>query len=299
MNVFEFRYNQRVNADILGAAIKAGRLRKSLFALLTVLLLISTFTLPVISQELPKTQPAKTDISEQQPRAHDRGAKDLPIVISVAPSTPLQIEVDRDKEAEKVKAWNETLIAYGTVVIACFTAALAFATIGLAFFTYNLWGETGRLVTGAELTARKQLRAYVNVECVEFVHVEDSPSVHATALWVHVRLKNFGQVPATRIRYRFIIDTEKIPLPATFISHNAPMQQQGVIAPHDTFTAKMEMGAHDIPDSDSAFFVFGEIHYFDGFDPDRVTQLLYAKKGGEDWSWYGQLDVSQHGNHVT
>jgi hypothetical protein len=49
----------------------------------------------------------------------------------------------------------------------------------------------------------------------------------------------------------------------------------------------------------TSMYVFGEVNYFDGFMPDRVTQFLYMMPGGENWSWKGCLETCQDVNRST
>ena len=275
------------------------RLVRSLIPLLSItILIVAVCSASVRGQELPKQEPGKPPDTKQHSGTYTRGTKDSPVAIEIGPSAPLKIEADHDTEAEKAKSVNEGRIATGTIVIAVFTLVLAFATICLAVFTYKLWGATGKLVRWAEETAQQQLRAYVNVDRVEFAHVKYSPINDATRLWIHVRFKNSGQIPATRLEWWSLVGTDEFPLRTALVGERA-LQRIGVIPPHDTFTAKMELGAMDNPDTNAAFYVCGEIQYFDGFVPGRVTQLLYMRRGGDDWSWDGELDVCQEGNHIT
>jgi hypothetical protein len=57
--------------------------------------------------------------------------------------------------------------------------------------TTALFWATWRLVTGAEKTAQRQLRAYVFVESGSITHIDDDEGVPE----VYVTIKNFGQTP--------------------------------------------------------------------------------------------------------
>lgn len=276
--------------------------QKSLFSSFTALLLISIFIIPAFSQDLPKNEPAKTGVSEQQPHSHNRGTKDLPVVIQIAPSAPLQIETDKDKETEKEKAWNEKLIAYGTIVIACFTIALAFATIGLAAFTYNLWGETGKLVKGSDDTAQRQLRAYVMVLKAEVVNADRRPNIPRVGReWVDITFQNFGQIPATKAIGNFAMCIKELPL-TTHLDGVRITKPMGLIAPGDKYTARLNVAVsniHTLTAPKNAFFVHGEVSYHDGFHPDRVTYFRYMRRGGEDLTRDSEMETCPEGNEMT
>lgn len=81
-------------------------------------------------------------------------------------------------------------ISFGTLVLAAFTTILGFATIFLARATKSL-------VTGAENTAQRQLRAYVFVRPVGTFFLYDGDSCRVTITFA---FKNHGQTPA----YRFL-----------------------------------------------------------------------------------------------
>jgi hypothetical protein len=64
----------------------------------------------------------------------------------------------------------------------------------IGIVTWMLWYATGRLVTGADRTAERQLRAYVYIERTTFKRT-------ATGVWeIIFQIKNFGQTPAHHVR---------------------------------------------------------------------------------------------------
>jgi hypothetical protein len=267
------------------------------------LLLISIFiSVPVFCTELPKQEPGKTTEPAQQTGTYNRGTKDLPVVIQIAPSAPLKVETDSDKEAENEKARNEGRIAYGTIAIAVFTFFLAFATIGLAVFTYNLWDETGKLVRGTEDTAKRQLRAYVMVLKAEIVNAARRPNMPGfREAWIDVTFQNFGQIPATDVTGQFAMCMKELPLTID-LDGNQTTKPMGLIAPGDKYTTQLNIavnGIHALTASMNALFVYGEVSYHDGFTPNRVTFFRYMRRGGEDLSRDSEMKTCPEGNKMA
>lgn len=108
------------------------------------------------AKELPKQEPAKPTEAQQGSASYERGTKELPIVVEIAPSKPLKIETDRDKATEEEKAESDRWIAGGTIALAFFTFVLVCVTAYLAHYTKELWGATNRLSTDAKQTATQQ-----------------------------------------------------------------------------------------------------------------------------------------------
>jgi len=234
------------------------------------------------AQELPKKEQSKPTQTEQNPATYNRGTKDLPITIEIAPSAPLKIETDRDKEAENEKARNEWLTAQGTAAIAVFTFVLACATIGLAVFTYSLWGETGKLVIGANETAKRQLRAYVSATPT----IMNGP----TNLMQQFSMINHGQTPAYNVIETGLMDIFPYPLPPKFNFPAIPDQRHSrvVLHPHATnytgrapavrtFT-KQEIAQITTGD-EYRLYIYGVITYTNVFKNPHVTKFCHSIPG--------------------
>jgi hypothetical protein len=91
------------------------------------------------------------------------------------------------RQGNFIHDFREEIVAVGTLFIAAFTVILAFATGFLYFATRDL-------VTGADDTAEKQLRAYIGTYSMEttFYPYQGGGYVFIA----HVELRNFGQTPA-------------------------------------------------------------------------------------------------------
>src|SRR5438105_15050671 len=74
--------------------------------------------------------------------------------------------------------------------------------------TLALWWSTRRLVSGAEFTAKRQLRAYVNVAVAR-------ASPQGDLFRYYVEVKNFGQTPAYDVTLRYGIRWCPFPLTET------------------------------------------------------------------------------------
>lgn len=302
---------------------------------ISLVLLFSLVVVPAYSN--PPTPPKAGHQPEIGTTQHDetaakdqRGSETSPLFIKVIP--PLAVEPGPAKEAEN--GHDNSSAEWWLVYI---TGALVLATCGLIIYTARLWGATKSLAEDAEKTAarqaremqaslliaqesadaakksaeaaertvstmrdtaEKQLRAYVMVDCVEIVDVKPDPSREFVEPWIHVRYKNFGQIPATGCKYWFVIDIAECPLKTPLVG-NKVVQLTGPIPPHDTFTAKIKLPLMNSPNEHAALYVYGEIHYFDGFVADRTTKMFFMRGGGDDWMREGELHICQEGNSVT
>lgn len=172
-----------------------------------------------------------------------------------------------------------------------FTALLFVATTFLFFATQSL-------VKNAEDTARRQLRAYVHVKGVRLIDEPVIPGSEWKELRIEVLFHNFGQCPATELEYWLNFGVHEFPLHTSLLEEH--VQRIAVISPHDTFTIKIAVPLIDAPENQRfALYVFGHVRYFDGFQGGRETHLRYMRRGSDDWSWEGEFELCQEGNHVT
>lgn len=265
----------------------------------SVLPVIATYSLVIVlcpSNSYPQPQSK----AENKPATQDkRGTQESPLIIQGDITTKAAEKSESDRKQEEVKIEIEGSLAKYTGVAAGATGLLVAVTAVLAWFTYRLWDSTHKLVEGAEDTARRQLRAYVLVPRVDIV--DRSPTPRFTEKWVEVSIKNFGHIPATSISYWLAICAEEYPL-RTALERGTVTQTIGVLAPGgDPFIAEITTplinnNIASISDHGMALYVYGEVRYFDGFHPDRVTPFRYMKRSGEDWSRNGKLEMCQEGN---
>jgi hypothetical protein len=148
--------------------------------------------------------------------------------------------------------------------------ALLFIVTGL------LWHATRSLVTGAEDTARRQLRAYVFV-----VDVAPGSGVQPPlAVSYRLTLKNSGQTPAYDVRIRgrlaLVPPGQAPPVPTEPLERTSRVViAPGAVVYHDTRTpttgseewAVLQAQTHDV-------YLSGVIWYRDAFGTERHTNLL-------------------------
>src|SRR5579859_4419557 len=92
----------------------------------------------------------------------------------------------------------EAVTAAATVTLACLTFVLAWGTV-------FLWRVTKRLVKGAERTAERQLRAYINYSKGSVVRWDSASPI------VQAAFRNHGQPPAHNVVYRAAVRFRPIP----------------------------------------------------------------------------------------
>jgi hypothetical protein len=134
------------------------------------------------------------DGSPQKPHPSDatgdaqtdkRGTSELPLIVSPTQEEAKQISNDRlEKSAnDRHLVWLTAILASGTII--------------LAVATSFLWLSTRRLVKDADNTAKRQLRAYVNVVIdTNISMVLDSNNLRPKR---DVYIKNFGKTPAHEV----------------------------------------------------------------------------------------------------
>lgn len=107
-------------------------------------------------QQQPQSAPAA-----QQRESDQGGTHQTPFVVEThegAPTPEISAQQAEDREQQ---ASSERWTVASTIVIAAFTVVLAIATVFLGIATWRMYRATRALVTGADETAKRQLRAYV------------------------------------------------------------------------------------------------------------------------------------------
>ena len=153
---------------------------------------------PTKSSQQKQTGPSQTNQdanTKQEDARKSLAVKPIPI----SPST----EPPRAQETQNI---NEPSSMNGILVYVA-----TGATLLIAIFTGLLWYTTHRLVKGAEDTAQKQLRAYLAVSEAKIVEIPDNQPTYKEN-YVFIKVKNFGQTPATAIKYWVNIEVYEFPL---------------------------------------------------------------------------------------
>lgn len=174
---------------------------------------------------------------------------------------------------------------------------LASITLILAAYTALLWGATGKLVKGADDTAKRQLRAYLGVRGGDIRHVPGG--------WiVWVDYVNNGQTPAHDVKGSISVelldvDPKRVFPPAEewygswVIIPQAHATPDRKVAVSNEEERSMQKGG-----SGKAVFVGGHIAYRDIFDGTTNVTFRYRVRFKLDGTgWY--LHTEPDGNKTT
>lgn len=238
-------------------------------------------------------EPPKSKVNQQKSAAEQRGTEHAPLFVKT-PSPSTQEEREYEAYEKHEKPANERKITDATV-------ALAWITGILAAFTALLWGATYCLVRNAKDTAKRQLRAYVNVAIVKMVNAKRDGFIRQQ---VHIELKNFGQTPAQNIRLWREMDIRELPLVGNLERTTTRTVQHGVLAPSDVYKSIQDTPLFDSADGaevherKKALYVWGELRYDDAFGDERITYFQYVYTGA-DWLSDGEMYVCETGNDAT
>lgn len=161
-------------------------------------------------------------------------------------------------------------------------------TVILAFSTIFLWVATRDLVSGADKTAERQLRAYVNI-IRGAIQPHQQPNGIPTVT-AQVTLKNSGQTPAYEHRTWIGIRVEE---PESFTFEFPELiadLASSIIGP--TIESDMTIGfvigqenLQAVLDGKKRLFVWGLVEYRDAFNHKRVLKFRAANGGwvGDRW----------------
>lgn len=194
-----------------------------------------------------------------------------------------------------VHSHHEETIAVGTIFIAIFTVVLGLFTVSLA-------GATDKLVRGAERTERRQLRAYVGLDKLEFesAGLKDKnymPADLTTPGLVHkdfiaVKVRNYGQTPAYGVTiYAYLVATDfPARLPDEFFSLNdvdiiSMADIRPTLARFLLHQNQRELSKTPLTDitvlkeavaKKKQVYVYGRIYYRDIYDRPWRTKFCYS-----------------------
>jgi hypothetical protein len=185
---------------------------------------------------------------------------------------------------KKIQEYWDSFISFleshDKIVAGVSTIFIALFTIVLAVVTLFLWIATRDLVTGAENTAERQLRAYVFVQGGVIKLINND-----TAVMAEVTLKNFGQTPG----YEFETWTNiKISDPANPpFGGRKPPAQRSIIGPGADIFAPTQFipitpqERNEINAGTKVIFVWGEAVYRDAFGKQRTFVFRDVNSGLE------------------
>jgi hypothetical protein len=178
-------------------------------------------------------------------------------------------------------------------------AATAVFTFGLALGTFLLFWATRTLVKGAEGTAKRQLRAYINIEgAIMMDWTSPDPMVR-------VVFKNFGDTPAYDVTYKFEVKGDMIPLGAELtLSSSAISAAAGVIGPSGPLTITQALAPitqirEFIAKGNRGIYAFGKIDYTDAFKASRWTKFCFLYDPNIINSRDGTMAICEYGNDAS
>ena len=184
---------------------------------------------------------------------------------------------DKKEPSEKVepglKGW---IIANEKWVNALSTGFIAVFTILLAFGTLALYCATRNLVSSAEKTAERQLRAYVSMASAAIQPQTNEAGI--SGLYIRVIVKNSGQTPARDFRI-WIEALVSVPTASPFqFPDNLNARPFSVLGPGIETNLDKEgtISADDLADlhsSKKVVFVWARVEYRDIFDKPHYLKL--------------------------
>jgi hypothetical protein len=267
---------------------------------------------------LKTTEPKDTAKPEQ------RGSDNNPFTVKVLPTPDAEAKAAQEEKYRNDKSIQDEKLVDATVLLARVTIVLAGFTALLWWATYSLAKEAKRTATQQAVdmqaslatakqsadaaksmaatmddTAERQLRAYAMVKRAQLVNNHPTPSSFG-APWIYLSIKNFGRIPATAIECRYAVCVKELELSSPLDGERSK-QRNGALAPGDTWTVQFEgpLRTGPLADRHNALYVHGEVRYFDGFHPDKVTRFRYMRKGGNDWSRDGEMETCPEGNEIA
>jgi hypothetical protein len=180
----------------------------------------------------------------------------------------------------------------GEAITAFFTLILGVATIGL-------WLSTKGLVRSAEVTAKRQLRAYVGI-------CENDIRVFSVGKKIEVRLgiKNFGQTPAYDLRYwsdTTIARRDEISsfAPDKKLSGKQTLNPSDGFGIHSHTSDFLSQADFDEITADTKrFYLVGEATYRDVFGNDWATEFGF-EFGGSFLIRLKRMQTSDNGDKST
>jgi hypothetical protein len=156
-----------------------------------------------------------------------------------------------------------------------------------AFLAWTTW----LLVSGADKTAKRQLRAYVHPMNGRADRTSDNK------IRVNLTLKNWGQTPAYELRHKTAVRFVPPEAPSGY-SEEGLLVEEIVIPPGAEYPIHMySRDSFDIDDeveyreNRKTILVYGELIYRDAFDQLQTTTFRYEVMG-DIWASRGQLRSS-------
>lgn len=221
---------------------------------------------------------------QKQSKGSNSAPKERPSSLEHSKSNNLENDPDAQKRE------YDCLIAKYTGSVADFTRWLVFATALLAGFGF--WQ-----VIISRQTARRQLRAYVDIQSGQVLGFDTGT--------VRVRMvtKNSGQTPAYEVDQWIAVGADDFPPKTGFHAQDPkPPPLKTTLAPGAVHTAFQEYGQLSagqiakIKDGKAAIWAWGEITYKDAFGRSRKSWFRFIYRGVVDTDPPGGMSAAAEGN---
>jgi hypothetical protein len=195
-----------------------------------------------------------------------------------------------------------TIRCFGSFIASHDANISADFTIILGLATLLLWGATRDLVDGAEITAERQLRAYI------FVGEMEVTGAGTPKAQVVIKITNTGQTPGYDVTVSTASCTFDVPGEITFDpTAVGPDSSRFVLGPRAGGQRNIPLGTHCVthPEHIAAMkagkgvlYVWGEILYRDAFNKSRYTRFRHMIGGSVGWPDDGKVTVCPEGNEA-
>lgn len=243
---------------------------------------------PVPGPSRADQDPLHVDAAEQSQTSDDQaGTRAVPFIIEVPPTRASQEAAIKADRREDAAASREGWLVGFTGILTVATALLGGATCWLAVSTKRLWRSTDVAIEDARKSSERELRAYIAVAPMGVAQLIGRKDAIG-----QVELRNVGRLPARRVFLTVHMEIDKrirnsFPVPdddpaERAVQPGADMHQgsKKYIAIPSIVSAKPEDELH--------VFVWGIVHYDDGYDCRRFTRFCHrynvaSHNRGVDW----------------
>jgi hypothetical protein len=256
---------------------------------------------PVWSQEPPQTPKAE---AQKQPESglkpQEKNQEQTQPAKQLSPAAP-QIGAERaegkrqGESRERSEQGTEFWPALRGYRLKVTDTLLVAVTFFLFLSTVALWLSTRKLVKTSEITAQRQLRAYISVEKAEIMSALPTGQIAQPGMIISahhrpasiIRFRNFGQTPARNVTFKnfgigivaWPFDATKLPVSnvaggsRASIAPTAPRDKYDI--PHEDLPLLTIEDIAGLQNGSLAIVVHGEVHYADIFKNGWVTKYRY------------------------
>lgn len=214
--------------------------------------------------------------------------------ITVSPQGDPQLSQSNAQPQEHKQPWDhEATIARWTIVVGFFTFVLAVAT-GYSAYVLNATDHTLKdTLKSQTASSERQLRAYVNATRSQLDMFGSTEQIK-----ISVEVKNTGQTPAYKLRYRMEIFSGPFPLKEDLTIEAG--ESSSVLGPGgDVLMGPLQMANKLTPEQVNeiiagrmAVYAQGIIKYADAFGKDRTTKFNLFYRGTGKPPAFGDIPIN-------